>query len=105
MFGRTHQCGRRWAERTALREADEFIARRLPTPIVGDGARRPDIRWQERTQQPQAQLTRGDALVALRVLVDNGVQAGRTAAARLAESDILARHVLQFDGHVLEHMA
>ncbi len=103
-FRRTHQCGRRRPERAALREADELIARLLPTPIVGHGVGRPDRRGQERTQQLEPELARGDALVALRIFVDDGIDPGRSGSARLAEGDFLARHVLQFDGDVLEHM-
>ena len=94
-FGRAHQCGGRRPERAALREADELIARLLPAPILGHGVGRPDGRGQQRTQQPQSEIAGRDAFVALRIFVDDGVDAGRAGGARLAEGDFLARHVLQ----------
>ena len=46
VFRRAHQCGGRWAQRPALREADEFIARFDPSPALGHRACRPDRRGQ-----------------------------------------------------------
>ena len=104
-FRRTHQrCGRR-SERAALREADEVVARFRPAPAFGHRAGRAQRLGQQRAQQPQAELAGGDAFVALRVFVDDGVDAGLAGAARLAERDFLARDVLQLDGDVLEHVA
>src|SRR5882757_8194737 len=45
-----------------------------------------------------------DAFVALRVFVDNGIDAGTAGAAGLAERDLLAGNILKFDGDVLENM-
>ena len=52
-----------------------------------------------------AKLTGGDAFIALRVFVDDGVDTGLARAARLAERDFFTRDVLQLDRHVLEHVA
>ena len=62
---------RRW------READELVARLGPGPALGHAVRRADRLGQQRAQQPQAELAGRDALVALRVLVDDRVHAGR----------------------------
>ena len=104
-FGRAHQRCRRRAERTALREADELVARLGPVPAFGHAVRRADRVGQQRAQQPQRQFAGGDAFVALRVFVDDRVDARRAGAARLAERDVLAGDVLQFDRDVLEHVA
>src|SRR3984885_3820386 len=105
VFRCAHQCGGRWAERPALREADELIACLDPGPVIGPRAGGPDSRGQQRTQQPQPEIARCDALVALRVFINDGIDPRRTAAAGLAEGDFLARHVLQFDGDVLQNVA
>jgi hypothetical protein len=61
---------------------------------------------QQSAQQPHGQLAGLDAFVALRVLVDHGVDARPAIdAARLAEGDVFTGDVLQLDGHVLEDMA
>ena len=92
-------------ERPALREAYELVARFGPAPALGHAVRGTQRRGKQRAQEPQSELARGDPLVALGVLVDDHVQAGSAGAARLAEGDALARHVLQLDRDVLEHVA
>ena len=105
LLGGAHQRSGRRSQGAALRKADELIAGGGPAPALGHRAGRADRFRQQRAQQPQAQLSGGDAFVALLVFVDHGVDAGRTGAAGLAEGDCFARQVLQFDGHVLEHVA
>ena len=41
----------------------------------------------------------------MRIFIDDGIDSGRSAAARLAEGDFLPRHILQFDGHVFEDVS
>ena len=101
---RHQRCGRR-TERAALREADEVVARFGPVPALGNGARGSQRVGQQRAQQPQRELAGGDAFLALRVLVDDRVDAGLARAAGLAEGDVFAGDVLQLDRHVLEHVA
>ena len=104
LFGRTHQRGRRGAQCAALCEANELIARLGPVPVFRHGIGWTDGRGQERAQEPQSQLTGGDTLIALRVLVDNAVDPRRASAAGLSECDCFAGNILQLDGDVLEHV-
>ncbi len=105
VLGGAHQRGRRGAERAALGEADELIARLRPVPAFRNAVGGAQLRRQQREQQAQTELAGGDALVALRVLVDHRVDPGTPGAARLAEGHFLAGDVLQLDGDVLEHVA
>ena len=73
-------------------------------PSGTEPAGRSDV-GQQRAQQPQAEVAGRDAFVALRVFVDDGVDARLVGAARLAERDFLAGDVLQLDRDVLEHVA
>ena len=90
-FGRAHERRGGRPQRTPLRETDELVARLGPAPALGHGVGRAHRLGQQRTQQAQPELARGDAFVALLVLVDDGVDARRVGAARLAESDALRR--------------
>ena len=103
-FRGAHQrCGRR-TQRTALRKADEVIARFGPVPALGTLSPRAERVGQQRAQQAQPELARGDAFVTLRVFVDDRVDAGLVGAAGLAERDVFAGDVLQLDRDVLEHV-
>jgi hypothetical protein len=104
-FGRTHERRRRRSQRAALREANEFVARFGPVPAFGHAFGRADCVGQQRAKQPEREFAGGDALVTLRVFIDDRVDARCAGAARLAERDVLARDVLQFDRDVLEHVA
>ena len=105
-FRRAYERGSGRPERTPLCETDEFVARLGPAPTLGHAAARPDFLRQQRAQEPEAQLTRRDALVALRELVHHGVDARALVdAACLAEGDVFAGDVLQLDRDVLEHVA
>src|SRR5579871_464309 len=99
-----HQRGGRGAERAALSEANELIARGLPAPVGRDRIGGTKLGGQERAEQLQAELAGRNALIALRVFVDDRVTAGLAGAARLAEGHFLAGHVLQLDRDVLEHV-
>ena len=63
----------RGSERTVLGEADELIAGLVPTPVGGHRVCRAYVCRQQRTEQSQAELAGGDALVALRILVHDRV--------------------------------
>jgi hypothetical protein len=104
LLGGLHQRRRGRPERAPLRVADELLARFGPLPPFRHDALRAQFGRQQRTQQPQRQFAGLDAFVALRVLVHHRVDARSVGAARLAEGDVLAGDVLQFDGHVLEDM-
>ena len=59
---------------------------------------------QQRAQQSYSEFARCDAFVALRVLVDHGVETGRTGTARFAEGDLFARDILQLDCDVFQNV-
>ena len=103
-MGSAHQRRSGGPERASLRETDELVARLGPAPALGHDVSRTNRIRQQRAEQAQPEFARGDAFVALLVLVDDRVDARRSGAARLAESDLLAGDVLQLDRHVLEHM-
>src|SRR5262249_20090461 len=103
LCGMNERRGRR-TERPALCEANELIASLREAPFRGYAPRGTQLRRQQRTQQAQPQLTGGNALITLHILVDHGVDAGHRRAARLAEGHRLAGNVLQLDRHVLEHV-
>ena len=105
-FRRFHQRGSGRAERTALRIADEGIARFRPVPVLGHAAFGLEFLRQQRAEQAQGQFAGFDAFFALRIFVHDRIHAGLAVdAARLAEGDVFAGDVLQFDGDVFEHMA
>ncbi len=104
-FRGTDQRRGRRAQRAPLREADELVTRLRPAPAFGHAVLRADRLRQQRAKQTQAELAGRDAFVALCVLVDDRVHARCAGTARLAEGDALAGDVLQFDCHVLEHVA
>jgi hypothetical protein len=56
-------------------------------------------------QQAHRKLARSDAFFALGIFIDDGVEAGTVQATRLAEADVLAGDVLQFQRDVFEHVA
>ena len=100
-----HERSGRGSERPALRELDVLVARRRPVPALGHAAGGPEFLRQQRAEEAQRELARGDAFLALGVFIDDGIEAGLVEAARLAEGDVLARDVLQFERDVLEHVA
>ena len=100
------QRGGRRAERAPLREADELVARHRPGPAVRHPARGTNRLGQQRAEQVQGEFAGGHALIALRVLVDDAIDARPAIdAAGLAEGDLLAGHVLQLDGDMFQHVA
>ena len=88
-----------------MRKANELVACLGPVPAFGHAVCGADRVGQQRAQQPQREFAGSDALVALRIFVDDRVDARRAGAARLAEGDVLTRDVLQFDRDVFEHVA
>ena len=100
-----HQRRRGRPQRTALREADELVARLGPAPVVRHRVGRANAFRQQRTEQPQAELAGRDAFVALRVFVDDRVNTRLVGTSGLAEGDRLAGDILQLDRHVLEYVA
>ena len=105
LLGRRDQRCRGGSQCTALREADELVARLRPAPALRHGVLRPQLLRQQRAQQPQRQFAGGDALVALLVLIDHGIDARPAGASRLAEGHLLAGDVLQFQRDVLQYVA
>src|SRR6185436_17189277 len=89
-----HERSRGRPERAALREADVLVARGRPVPALGHAARGPELLGQERAEQAHRKLARSDALFALGIFIDDGVEAGTVHATRLAEADVLAGDVL-----------
>ena len=105
LVGGVYQRGRRRAERAALREADVLVAGGGPIPTLRHRARGAELFREQRTQEAHRELAGGDAFLALGVFIDDRVEPRLVEAARLAERDVLAGDVLQFERDVLEHMS
>ena len=106
LLGRAHQRGGGRPQCATLGVADEVVARRFPVPVRRHAAGGADAFGQQRAQQAQRQFARGDAFLTLGVFVDDGVDARSAVdAAGLAEGDVLAGDVLEFDRNVFQHVA
>ena len=105
LLGGMDERGRGGPERATLRKTDVFIARSGPVPALGHGASGAQFLRQQRAEEPECQLARGDAFLAFCVLVDDGIVPGLVRAPGLAEGHVLASDILQLERHVLEHVA